>query len=293
MEYLIGVDAGGTKTKFSLYRVDGSLMKDFDLDAANIMVQKEQAVHTLKKGLLHLLSEYQENVKMILIGIAGIETSGAQETIEKSLKALCSCPVVVISDAKLALINKLQGRDGALLISGTGSVGYGLKNSVFYRVGGWGHLLGDEGSAYSLGLACYKQLVNDLDEGQSLTEFSQAFLAFIGENDPLKAISNFYEKNKKEVAQAALFMEYYTKESKEKAKILTATVDSLTCLFERLLNKMHVQQMELAFAGSVLEKNQTIRKMLLKKLEIKNSKILPIVQDFNTKAVYYYYYRKK
>ncbi|MEX1447827.1 BadF/BadG/BcrA/BcrD ATPase family protein [Enterococcus sp. C76] len=65
----------------------------------------------------------------------------------------------------MALINRLKGNDGVLIISGTGSVGYGLQHATFYRVGGWGHILGDEGSAYSIGLACYKQLANELDVG--------------------------------------------------------------------------------------------------------------------------------
>ena len=50
MEYLIGVDAGGTKTKFSMYDVNGVLVKDFNLDAANIVVQKSMRGRLFNKG---------------------------------------------------------------------------------------------------------------------------------------------------------------------------------------------------------------------------------------------------
>lgn len=136
MEYLIGVDDGGTKTKFSMYDVNGVLVKDFNLDAANIVVQKEYAWSIIQQGLNFLLTKYHNEVKMILVGIAGIETSGLQNDIENKLKALYNCPFIVMSDAKLALINKLKGNDGGLIISGTGSVGYGLQHATFYRVGG-------------------------------------------------------------------------------------------------------------------------------------------------------------
>ena len=295
MEYLIGVDAGGTKTKFSMYDVNGVLVKDFNLDAANIVVQKEYAWSIIQQGLNFLLTKYHNEVKMILVGIAGIETSGLQNDIENKLKALYNCPFIVMSDAKLALINKLKGNDGGLIISGTGSVGYGLQHATFYRVGGWGHLLGDEGSAYSIGLACYKQLVNELDAGLELTDFSLEFLEYIGEKDSMKAISRFYEKSKKEIADEALFVAMYAKDGDVKSKILTDSIEALNLLLDSLIHKMKAKQenMEIAFAGSVLEKNEFIRESLIGRLAQKNIRVLPISQDFNTKAVYYYYRRNK
>ena len=53
------------------------------------------------------------------------------------------------------------------------------------------------------------------------------------------------------------------------------------------------ENMEIAFAGSVVEKNEFIRESLIGRLAQKNISVLPISQDFNTKAVYYYYRRNK
>ena len=158
-----------------------------------------------------------------------------------------------------------------------------------------GHLLGDEGSAYSIGLACYKQLVNELDAGLELTDFSLEFLEYIGEKDSMKAISRFYEKSKKEIADAALFVAMYAKDGDVKSKILTDSIEALNLLLDSLIHKMKAKQenMEIAFAGSVLEKNEFIRESLIGRLAQKNIRVLPISQDFNTKAVYYYYRRNK
>ena len=60
--------------------------------------------------------------------------------------------VVIGHDAVIALYGALSGQDGVIVISGTGSIAYGKRRERTARVGGWGYLLGDEGSAFKISL---------------------------------------------------------------------------------------------------------------------------------------------
>lgn len=78
-----------------------------------------------------------------------------------------SCPIVVTTDAEIALTGATGGEKGIMVISGTGSIclagdGYGEA----LRVGGWGHRIGDEGSGYAIGRELLSQVARARDEGR-------------------------------------------------------------------------------------------------------------------------------
>ncbi|WP_443110729.1 BadF/BadG/BcrA/BcrD ATPase family protein [Caloramator sp. mosi_1] len=51
----------------------------------------------------------------------------------------------------------MKGEDGIITISGTGSISVGKKENEIMRAGGWGHILGDEGSGYHISLKALKR----------------------------------------------------------------------------------------------------------------------------------------
>ena len=66
----------------------------------------------------------------------------------------------------------LKGKDGILTIGGTGAICIGKKGEVYEYSGGWGHILGDEGSGYWIALQALKRMVNQLDQGIRLCPLS-------------------------------------------------------------------------------------------------------------------------
>ena len=66
----------------------------------------------------------------------------------------------------------LEGKDGILTIGGTGAICLGRKGEVHEYSGGWGHILGDEGSGYWIALQALKRMVNQLDQGVRLCSLS-------------------------------------------------------------------------------------------------------------------------
>jgi N-acetylglucosamine kinase-like BadF-type ATPase len=85
--------------------------------------------------------------------------------------------VSVIGDAEAALADAFQGGAGALLIAGTGSGAWARDASGRQvRAGGWGLLLGDEGSGYAIGLAGLREVVRAADGRAPATELTPRIL---------------------------------------------------------------------------------------------------------------------
>ena len=89
--------------------------------------------------------------------MAGAGTKQAQEALRVRLRllqpALASVPIHVVHDGITAFEGAFGGNSGLLVIAGTGSVIYGRTfNGAAIRAGGWGYLLGDEGSGYAIGV---------------------------------------------------------------------------------------------------------------------------------------------
>lgn len=286
MNYVLGIDAGGTKTQFTTYDKKGRALFDLHLSAGNIVVDTNRTLAVLRQGVQSVLEHQSGNCLGVLAGIAGIETSGLHHLVQHELQQFQNTKV--ISDARLGLVNKLEGSDGALIISGTGSVAYGSVGKTFYRVGGWGHLVGDEGSAYALALKCYRHIAQEMDHGSPLSRFSQDFLSFLGMNDPAKAISELYQMNKAEVAQKSLFFSKAHVSDPVTHQLLQEAADELVEMIRLLLNRMNQTQVKLALAGSVLEKNHFIRESVVARLQDQITEVV-LSDSPNTKGAFYFY----
>jgi N-acetylglucosamine kinase-like BadF-type ATPase len=87
------------------------------------------------------------------LAVAGVDRKQSRQGLLEAVagKGLAE-RVVVVSDARAALSAAVLGDRGVVVISGTGSVAYGInERGKTSRSGGWGWLLGDEGSGYDIG----------------------------------------------------------------------------------------------------------------------------------------------
>ena len=72
------------------------------------------------------------------------------------------------SDLEIALVGSLGQRQGILLLAGTGSAVYGVApGGQRLQIGGWGYLLGDEGSGYWIGSQLLRHIIARHDQGAS------------------------------------------------------------------------------------------------------------------------------
>lgn len=171
----LGLDAGGTKT--TLIGREGVEGATFTIsgDGANLQRAGLQAAATILAGLIEeAIRRYssREGVS-VCAGVAGAGRSSDQDALAQRIREIIeaahpeiSLSILVVHDAAIALEAAFEGESGIIAISGTGSVGFGrTPDGKLERVGGWGYLLGDEGSGNAIGVRGLRAVCAALDGG--------------------------------------------------------------------------------------------------------------------------------
>ncbi len=165
MRYVVGIDAGGTKTIGLLADETGRICAEAKGGGANLHVQGELGVEKVLYEVLEALDP-PEPISAVCLGMAGVARPKEKRVIEGVLRRLgLRWSVRIEPDAYVALVAGAQDeRTGIVLVSGTGSIAYGVNAAgQTARSGGWGYLLGDEGSAYWLGHAALRRAIRAAD----------------------------------------------------------------------------------------------------------------------------------
>ncbi|MEW6512153.1 MAG: BadF/BadG/BcrA/BcrD ATPase family protein [Bacteroidota bacterium] len=109
-------------------------------------------------------------VTRAVIGLAGAGAEHERSALAGAVNDLLArqgghaIPIVIDTDARIALEGAFAGGPGVVVIAGTGSIVIGKTPSgSITRVGGWGRTLGDEGSGYDIGLRAIKALTKEID----------------------------------------------------------------------------------------------------------------------------------
>jgi N-acetylglucosamine kinase-like BadF-type ATPase len=167
--YVIGVDGGGTKTELALIDLDGKLVGMEKVGSSNYQaVGGEQLRDELLEGfsgLANVTNVDIDRVDQIFLGLAG----AGRQTDREEIKALFDDTVfagkiTVDSDAIVALAGAFGTNPGIILIAGTGAICFGSnQDGKIVRSGGWGYLLGDEGSGYYIGREAIIASLKDFD----------------------------------------------------------------------------------------------------------------------------------
>ena len=154
MRYFIGIDGGGTKTAFACMDENQQVLYTCNYPTCHVLqVEKEEAVQIFQKGLLDIQQHVPSVTAHNTVICAGLAGYGNNQVLRHKIEDICQKSFEgfmyhIVSDADIALHGAFLGNDGILLIAGTGSIGLASVNGQRYRCGGWGGLLGDEGSAY-------------------------------------------------------------------------------------------------------------------------------------------------
>ena len=141
---MLGIDGGNTKTDFVLFTSSGRVLTAFSLAGSSAHnYGLNSAIEVFRSGIDRCLNEYG-NIKGIFIGTAG----GSQNEIANVLsKYYSSIRFKVVSDG----VNALSCAEGdAALICSSGSLLIAKSENGYRLFGGWGHRMGDAGSAYSI-----------------------------------------------------------------------------------------------------------------------------------------------
>ncbi|MBC5799274.1 MAG: hypothetical protein GIX03_05710 [Candidatus Eremiobacteraeota bacterium] len=151
----VGVDAGGTSTVAALSR-DGAYVAEARGGAANASTLGAEAA---VESIVATVSQLTEQPGSLFVAAAGAARPDTREAVRSGLaRRFPGARLAVEDDTRVALRAGHAAGPGIVLIAGTGSVAYAENGERRIRIGGAGYLLGDEGSAFWIGLAAVRLL---------------------------------------------------------------------------------------------------------------------------------------
>ncbi len=164
--YVLGIDAGGTKTVCYLADADGRIVGEGRVGGANLQAHGELEV----EKALHAVIEQAVGDRAILptavcLGIAGVDREDDDRVVRAVMRRLgFRSHTLIVNDALVALVAGAGDEPGVVLIAGTGSIAYGVNPDGYAaRAGGWGYKIGDEGSGYWIGRQALMAVVREAD----------------------------------------------------------------------------------------------------------------------------------
>jgi N-acetylglucosamine kinase-like BadF-type ATPase len=177
--HVLGLDAGGTKTVCLLADDHGAVVSEARGDGANLQASGELELEkVLYEVMAQAIGDRPWRVDAICLGIAGADREDDVRTVRSIMRRISpGSRVLVVNDALVALEAAAPGAPGIVIIAGTGSIAYGRNaRGNAARAGGWGHILGDEGSGYWIGREALGAVVRAADGRGPATGLTDAVL---------------------------------------------------------------------------------------------------------------------
>jgi len=207
----LGMDGGGTRLVALAVNGSGNTCARLEVGPSNLRL-------TSDRDLLSRFQEIGEKVpspQAIGIGLAGLMTAEDGTRVSKALQSVWpAVPAHITHDLETAwwaaesdeyrVGNPTDDAARIILLSGTGSCCYGRSSSgAVAKVGGWGHWLGDRGSAYALVEAGLRGTISQLDQTGKWGKLGSLVLGRLGLNDPADLIGWVQAASKTEIAALA------------------------------------------------------------------------------------------
>lgn len=178
----VGVDAGGSKTAV-VHAVDGQVSRIEVCEGANASVRGAQAAAAIIAGAVERSLD-GGIPHAIFVGAAGASRTEVCEAIQGALHSrYASARVQVRDDAYIALRARVPEGDGVVIVAGTGSIAYAQHADEGHRCGGYGYLLGDDGSGFAIGSAGISHLLRSYDGRVARDQLVEALEAHLDARD--------------------------------------------------------------------------------------------------------------
>lgn len=180
----IGVDGGATKCIVRVEDENGQLLGQEISGPANIRISVDQAWQSIHSALNKILQYHSIGIKNhqvhIGMGLAGCEIPDAyHEFIQREHEFQT---LVVSSDAHTACLGAHNGKDGAIIVIGTGVVGFQVKQNQITKIAGWGFPHDDAGGGAWIGLEAVKCTLQAIDGRCPSSGMQKAILAHFNDD---------------------------------------------------------------------------------------------------------------
>ena len=264
-EVFIGIDGGGTHARAvvldgaarELARLAGPPGLLDPLDPAGGV----ENLARLARDALHQAA-LSPPAAGLCCGLAGAVRAAERDAVQSALaRSGIARAVVITGDAEAAMADAFGDGPGILLIAGTGSIARarGDKGRLV-RVGGWGTLLGDEGSGYAIGLAALRAVLRAEDGRDPPTALTAAVLRRTASASPFDLIRYAAAASKRDIAALApIVLEAADAHDTAAARIRTDAVTHLTELAVSAARQTAPASAAVALSGGLLQPGGPLR----------------------------------
>lgn len=235
----LGIDGGGTKCRARLRDGQGNLLGEGVGGPSNIRLDPDLVWGSILAACREALAQaglHEADLKRV---DAGMGAAGAGQS--SAVGRLMSRPhpfasFAIETDAHTAWLGAFGGSDGAILIVGTGSCGYGGVKGQFHYVGGWGYEVSDEGSGAAIGRELLRRAIWAHDGRTPSTPLSAAIMAEFG-NDPEALVDWVGKARPSDYARhAPLVLQYAERRDPLGMEIIADAAAGLAKIATRLLD---------------------------------------------------------
>jgi N-acetylglucosamine kinase len=251
----MGIDGGGSGVRVVITSPDLVILGSGEGASANPNSAGHdlaaQAIHSAMRAALETANLSPDDIAAVGAGIAG--TTTARDWVRETVAAvLPSVAQHIASDVEIALVGAHGERRGVLILAGTGSVAYGINDAgESAQVGGWGYLLGDEGSGYMIGLLALQAVVRAADGRAQPTALTDAILNALNLSAPKELIQWVYAPNRtRDIARLALLV--LDTDDTVANHIVSKAVAELYYAGKTVAHRLQIKTPAYAFAGGLL-----------------------------------------
>ena len=273
-KYVLGIDGGGTKTTGLLADQAGHILAKAESGASNYhAVGEEQTKQVLFDVVSQLLAGTNSALESCTccLGLAGVASSVDRKVVGRICTEI-GLPEnrILTHDAQIALVGGAEELSGVIIIAGTGSIVYGIDAAGREaQAGGWGHLLGDEGSGYDIARRALQAVSRAADGRGVPTQLSSLMLEELKFSQPRNLIPWIHSVSKDKVAQlaSAVFDAANANDSVAQG-ILDEAVDELVLAASVVIDKLRFSQpFNLVLSGGIFKHQPTFAALLRNRLQ--------------------------
>lgn len=266
--FVIGLDGGATKTDLAIADVNGNVLSVSRGGPSNIVIVGPKG---LRKSILEVYKNAMSKIKLnylraeILVAcLAGV---GGPKRKELALRVLLDLnkelkiakEIILEPDVVAALMSTTLGEEGVVVISGTGSIVFGInRQGVKVRVGGWGYLVNDEGSAYHIGKETIRFALKVKEGRAKNTKLVKEVLRYFKVSDVEEIIDLIVigRVSVREIASLTPIVVKLAEEGDEVAKeIIMNAINELVDMVVLAVKRLRLKKPKIGVSGSLLLKN--------------------------------------
>lgn len=276
--FFIGIDAGGTKTEIIIADEQGKTVSSMVSGPANLNNYSDKhcliVITDLITAALKKRPITNFNIQVCCVGAAGLDSLDRYNQfypkLKKALQRFKIKKIILVNDTVIALASGTMQQPAICLIAGTGANCLGInKEGKEFWVGGLDYLLSDQGAGYIIGRQALRAVIKSFDGRGSKTIMEKYLLQSLKVKTIRQAADLIYQShnNKAAIADfARLVFKAVKVKDKIALSILRKAVDDQISYIDAVYKKMKLKQtkVDLVLVGSVISKNQLIKKSFTK-----------------------------